>query len=141
MNLLALVARLQKFLEYLQSEPKVYPDTAVGVEATAAAGGAFARGAYVQIVPASTITTRMRPNAIIISNPSAADEWEIDIATGSALSEVDVGTFKFNGAETVVIPCIAEIDANVRIACRIGCFDAVARTAEVSLGYIDTLTP
>lgn len=146
-NNLSLTAKLDtlksnqtKLLEYANSEPKIYPDTAVGVTVTAAGGGTFARGAYSQIVAAAGIATKFRITAIVVQNVSAADEWEIDLAAGTAASEVDFATFKFVGDGRVEISSIADVAAGARLAARIGCLDAVARTAKITVEYIDSLT-
>ena len=138
MNLLALVTRILRVEKLFTSQTKVYPSEAAGVTVTAAAGGGFAKGTYAQVVPVATITTVHRVTAIVVDNPSAADEYEIDIATGLAASEVVVGTIKVTGAGRYQFNC-ANIDANTRIAARIGCLDAVARTAGITFEYSDDL--
>lgn len=138
MNLLALTARLDRLEQLTTSETKTAPAAAAGVTTTCNAAANFVKGAYAQIVPAAGITTRFRPSAIVVDNPSAADEYEIQLAKGAAAAEVVVCTIKVTGAGRYPINC-DYVEANTRIAARAGCLDAVARTIGVTIEYADNL--
>jgi len=139
MNLLALVTRLDKLKAYQTSTTKLYPGEAAGVTATANGAGGFAKGTYAQISSGLVFATRYKPTAIIVTNASAVDEYEIDLATGAAASEVLGGTFKVTGNGRYPIT-FAEVAEQTRIAVRIGCLDGVARTLEIGIEFIDGLT-
>jgi len=142
MNLLALITRLNKLESKAASQTKTIPAAAAGVTVTAAGGGSYAKGAYAEVVAASGVTTNYRPTALVINLISAVDEYEIDIATGTAAAEVVVSTHKFsalaaNGNARIELGSIVNVSKNIRLAARIGCNDAVARTIKLSAEYID----
>ena len=136
---IALKYILDRIQQNFSKQPKVIPAGAAGVTATANAAGGYAKGAYVELAAASVITTKYKPTALVIDNISAADEYEVELASGGAGSETTIGTFKFGAEGRIQIPSIAAVDANTRLAARIGCNDAVARTANISVEYIDGL--
>lgn len=144
MNLLALVTKIDRLLKEQDSQVKIIPAAGAGVTVTAHAGGSYARGAWVELVPASTVTTDSKVRTLVCELMSAVDEYEIDIGTGGAGAEVVVSTHKVtalaaNGGARVTVGSMATIPANTRVAVRIGCLDAVARTMAVSAEYIDSL--
>ena len=139
-DLAALTALLDEVLEERNVEPKVIPALAAGATVTAAAAGAYAKGAYVELVAAAGITTTYKPIGLVIDNMSAADEFEIELARGAPAAEIVIGTFKFGADGRLAIPSLRRLDANMRLAARVGCFDAVARTVNISVEYIDGLT-
>tara|TARA_R110002020_G_scaffold389685_1_gene600271 strand:+ start:76 stop:498 length:423 start_codon:yes stop_codon:yes gene_type:complete len=140
MNLLALTARLDRLEQTQNSVPGVKPAGAAGVTATAHAGGSFARGAYIEIAAASSITSKYRPTAVILDNLSAGDEFEVDLAVGGAGSETVVATIRVCEHGRKILTSCPYVDANARLAARIGCRDAVARTAGISVEFIDSLS-
>lgn len=138
-NLLALVSRLDRIESETNTVPSIVPSGATGVTLTAAAGGAFARGAYAELAAASAISSKYKPVAVIVEAVSAADEYEIDLAVGLAGSEADIGRIRVTGAGRYTLPSCSYGSANARLAARVGCFDAVARTANIAVEYIDGL--
>jgi hypothetical protein len=145
MNLLALTARLDRLLQYLDSQVKTYPTTAVGVTATAGAATYAKDGTWVEIIPASTVTTDYSVVAMALDIITTVDEYEIELGTGTAASEVVVSTHKFASAITsgetrIDISSMAQIPANTRLAVRLSSKDG-SNSANVSVEYIDGLTP
>lgn len=138
MNLLATTTRLDRLEQIATATVKVAPAAAAGVTATAHAGGAFAKGAYVQIIPAAAVTSRFRLSAIISDNQSAADEYEIDIAKGLAAAEVIIATIKVPEHGRFLISSDYLLPGT-RISARIGVRDAVARTCDISVEFSDNL--
>jgi hypothetical protein len=113
---------------------KCYPSAAAGISKASSGGAAWSNSTYVQVVPASTITTAFYIAALTLmySNNAAVDvshEVEIDIATGAASSEVVVATVPFvfridtaAGHQPVIfLPLVnpLTIAANARISARI----------------------
>ena len=58
-------------------------------------GVAYVMGPYVEIIPANTITTSFWIIGAVIFDASSGVEYILDIATGPALSESDLGTLCF----------------------------------------------
>lgn len=143
MNLLALVTRLNNLESQFAYQTKVVPASATGVNVTCGVGATMSsKGAYVEVIAASGVTTKYRPMALVINLISGVDEYEIDLATGGAGSEVIVSTHKFaanaaNAAVRIELSSIADVAKNVRFAARIGCTDSSGRTIKLSLEYID----
>lgn len=128
-------------LEALLSGPlSVYPTLANAVQATGHAD-AWTVGAYEQVVPASTITSEIYIDSIVIEAVSAADTFQIGIATGTAASEVDIASVRFIAAHAlnampIVIPIRKKVAANLRIAVKIANkAGASAKTCDVSIQY------
>ena len=97
-------------------------------------------GAYVEVVPASTITKDFFLDSLVIENVSAADTFLFYIATGAAAAEAVValgrGAFgHVTNCGTLNIPIRKKISANTRIAVKAACKTAVALTASVSISY------
>ena len=97
-------------LEDLLSGPlSVYPTLADPVRATSHADAWSAAGSYVEIVPASTITSEIYIDSVVIEAVGAADNYQVVIATGGAGSEVDIASVRFTAGHVtnsmpVVIP-------------------------------------
>tara|TARA_R110000751_G_scaffold81024_5_gene163242 strand:+ start:6953 stop:7390 length:438 start_codon:yes stop_codon:yes gene_type:complete len=143
MNLLALVAKLDRLLRGLDSEVKTYPTTAAGVVVTAGAATYAKGGTWVEVIPASTVTTDFKPVAIVAEIISTIDEYELEIASGLAAAEVVISTHKFAnianlGTARVQIASIATQPANTRLSLRLSSKDG-SNTASVSLEYVDAL--
>lgn len=81
----------------------IYPKLAAGVTLSADAN-AYTPSGYVEIIPANTITTSFWIIGAVIFDASSGVEYVIDIATGTAGSEADIGTlcFKFGSTGGIV---------------------------------------
>lgn len=139
MNNLSLAARLDRIEALADTVPSIVPSGATGITATAAAGGAFARGAYAEIAAANAITSKYKVVSVTVEAVSATDEYEIDLAVGGAGSESVITRVRVTGAGRHTVPSSGYGAAGDRLSARIGCLDAVARTANISVEYIDGL--
>lgn len=125
----------------------VYPALAAGVTLTSNAA-AWTKGAYAQVVPASTIATTFYITHVILYDMTLDTEYEVDIATGAAASESVIGTvFHKNtltagafDANTVSpaheceFPVPIKVSSNTRISAR--CADSTGgRTCKVKIRY------
>lgn len=86
----SIYAVIKTLLEHVHKESKVYPTLASGVTVTAGAG-AWTLGSFVEIVPASTITSDFDIHYLSIESISANDVYEIVLYKGAAASEVEIG--------------------------------------------------
>jgi hypothetical protein len=85
---------LEKLLtEHIHSPSKVYPTLASGVTVTA--GAAWTLGSFVEIVPASTITSDFDIHFISIEAISANDVYELVLYKGALASEIEIGRVRF----------------------------------------------
>ena len=117
----------------------ILPLLANGVVATAGAGAWDAYDAWVELdagagVPANDFVI----TGIVIDTPSAADLFQVAIGAGAALAEVQVCEVAFEIATDAgllpVLPCTSDVIAGgTRIAARIACAGAVARTLGVKV--------
>lgn len=112
-----------------------YPAAAAGASLATGGGAAWANPAsYTQVVPASTITATFYIAAVIFQPPAATTaatlyEYEIDIATGAAASEVVAMTVAFTIKNVTAagyippmwldLPEPKQISANARISARV----------------------
>ena len=132
-------SKLSTINEHSAQRNKLAPVDAAGAVVTASAVGTFDKtGAFVTLLAA--ITGKGKLLAVTVSNPSAPDEYDVEIAEGVALSEVIIGTVKVTGAGRFVFTHGAYITTGERLSARLSCNDAVARTAEITVEYIDSLT-
>lgn len=130
---LATSVRLDAIRSVRASQSKVIPASAV--TATADAAGNFAKGAYAEI--SAAVTERSLPVAINVESVSAADVFEIELATGSAGSESTICTVRVTGAGRQLLGSSLPVENGERLAVRIGCKGSVARTADISVEYIN----
>ena len=113
---------------------KAYPAAASGISRASSGGVAWSNSAYTQLVPVSTITSTFYIAGVTLmySNNASVDvshEVELDIATGSAASEVVILTIPFVfridsavGHQPVIFIPIAEpreVAANTRLSVRV----------------------
>tara|TARA_R100000152_G_C6762925_1_gene187257 strand:- start:217 stop:654 length:438 start_codon:yes stop_codon:yes gene_type:complete len=117
-----------------------YPVAAAAVTATANGAAWNRTGAFAEVVPASTITSSIFLDSLVIEQTNTTDTFLIDIATGGAGHEVVIASVRFNILQvnnngTTIIPIRAKVDANVRISVRCTSAAAAANTANVSIQY------
>ena len=118
----------------------VYPTLANAIQLTGGAD-AWAVASYAEVVPASTITSEIYIDSIVIEAVSAADSFQVALAPGAAASETVVAMVRFTAGHAsnhmgLVIPIRKKVAANVRIAAR--CANkagASAKTCDVSISY------
>lgn len=99
-----------------------YPSNAAGVTITSGAG-AYTKGAYTGIIPVNTILTQYFITGVTLSNLTVNTDYELDIATGLAASEVIVATVShmtdnINLAHECLFPIPIKISSNTRISAR-----------------------
>jgi len=99
-----------------------YPPNAAGVTITSAAG-AYTKGAYTEIIPVDTILTQYFITGVTLSNLTVNTDYELDIATGLAASEVIIATVSHktdntNLAHECLFPVPIKISSNTRISAR-----------------------
>lgn len=98
------------------------PENSTGVLLTSGAG-AFTKGAFSEIIAASSITTRYYLASIFLDKTTVSQQFEIDIATGLAGFETIIATVSHevdntnNSKEYIFTPQI-KIPANTRISAR-----------------------
>jgi len=113
---------------------KAYPAAAAGISRASSGSTAWSNSAYTELVPVSTISSTFYIAGVTLmySNNAAVDvshEVELDIATGSAASEVVILTIPFVfridsavGHQPVIFIPIAEpreVAANTRLSVRV----------------------
>jgi hypothetical protein len=113
---------------------KAYPAAAAGISRASSGGAAWSTSAYTELVPVSTITSTFYIAGVSLMYPNTAgvdttQEVELDIATGSASSEVVIITIPFCyridssvGHHAVIwIPITEprEVAANTRLSVRV----------------------
>jgi len=123
---------------------KTYPLLADPVTLTSSAS-AWTYGSYAEIVPADTITSDFWITGIEASNPSAADNYVICIATGGAGAETDIIEVPVTRTDitaagvimSVIIPVNppVKVSANTRISGRSASKAANANTIDVKILY------
>ena len=108
--------------------------------ATSLEGGAGTAGAYVQIVPVSTITSEFRITSVVVSAFESATRYTIEIATGLAASEVSIGSFCVEAGATThshVVPVsMANIPANTRVIMRSAVQTGNDQTCTIAINYV-----
>ena len=140
-------AALTDVSESASSIVKTAPPAAAGVTVTAGAAGLANKGAYAQVLATGAITTKSKFVAVCVSNPSALDDFEIDLATGAGGAEVVKSTHRFsldgvNDSARIMIPSSpvnSGPPANTRLAARVSS-TAGGTTADVCIEYIDGLS-
>jgi len=124
----------------LSGRLSVYPTLANAVTLTGHADAWTLSAAYIEVVPVSTITSDIFLDSILIESVSAADSFQVVIATGAAGHEVVTAGARFtpvaNNAMPIIIPIRRKILANTRIAMKVANkAGASAKTADVSITY------
>lgn len=113
---------------------KAYPAAAAGISRASSGSTAWSPSAYTELVPVNTITSTFYIAGITLMYPNTAavdvtQEVEIDIATGSAGSEVIIATIPFSyridsavGHQASIFIPLAEpkeVAANTRLSVRV----------------------
>ena len=110
--------------EHVHNEAEVYPSLADGV-LVAGGAGVWELGAFVEIVPASTITNWFDIHGIIIEDMSATDVYEIVLYHGAGdtfagrtkvVKSANQDTVQFASFMTKVIPANDRIRAKLASA-------------------------
>lgn len=119
------------------SVSKCYPSLSNGVTVTGGAG-AWVLGDFVEVVPASTITSPFDIHWINISSASAADEYELHLYYGD--SDTEAGCIRMTeplGAPTVPsVPFQTPlIPANSKIRAKLASSTGGADTITFSINY------
>lgn len=102
---------------------------------------AWTPGAYAEVVPVSTITGDFFIEAVVIEAVSAADFFQVAIATGLAAAEVNIAAVRFSPGHVtnslpIVIPIRKKVPANTRISALVANKAAAsAKTASISILY------
>ena len=123
--------------EHVNASSKVYPTLAAGV--TVVAGAAWVLGDFIEIVPASTITTNFMIHNIGVEALSANDTYELVLYKGAESSEIEVGRVRFaknSNFDAIVNQPFqtAIILANERISAKIASAGGTS-TATISIFY------
>jgi len=123
--------------EHLHAASKVYPTLAAGVTVTA--GNSWVLGDFIEIVPASTITTNFMIHHICVESLSANDTYELVIYKGAESSEIEIGRVRFsknaNQEGTDNQPILTTlVAANERISAKIATASG-SSTATISVFY------
>jgi hypothetical protein len=124
---------------HVHDRAKVYPTLANAVQVLGAAA-AWTLGDKIQVVPADTIDKWFDIHWIVVHDTSAADEFELVVYKGAALSEEEIGRIVFSRTGTfdrstnlpIQVPPQA---ANTRISMALASKSASARTIDVKIYY------
>ena len=96
--------------------------------------------AFVEVIAADTITSDIRITSVAVDSFSANVRHHIQIATGTASSEVVVCTFAFTVGLTSHAPLIPvsmpNIPANTRVAMKVAVQNGTSSTCRVNLNYV-----
>ncbi len=110
------------------------------VELTAGAS-AWLHGNKIEVVPADKIGAWFDIHWLVASNVSAADDYEVRVYAGAALSEIEIGRVSFtrnaaNDRSATYVPIqVPPQPGNTRISMSLACKSADARTCEVKIYY------
>jgi hypothetical protein len=131
-------SNIEILLDHIHMPCKVYPTLADGVTVTADAT-AWTLGAFVVVVPASTITAGFDIHHISVEALSANDIYELVLYSGADLSETEIGRVRFtknaNQDGTMDVPFQTPINAaNSQIKAKLAT-NAGSSTADISIFY------
>ena len=111
-----------------------------GIQLTSDGSTAGTAGSYVEVVAASGITSDFRITSVMADSFSAATRLHITVATGTASSEVEIGTFVVGVGATATAPTIpvsmANIPANTRVAMKVAAQSGTSVTCRVNINYV-----
>ena len=111
-----------------------------GIQLTSDGSTAGTAGSYVEVVAASGITSDFRITSVMADSFSAATRLHITVATGTASSEVEIGTFIVGVGATATAPTIpvsmANIPANTRVAMKVAAQSGTSVTCRVNINYV-----
>jgi hypothetical protein len=127
--------RLLEIEQHVHSAAKCYPTLAAGVTVTGGAG-AWQLGNYVEIVPASTITSKFDIHWINVGSASASDTYELVLYAATT----EIGRVRFtrpSGSTTnSFAPFMCDlVAANTQIQAKIASSSGGGDTAVISIGY------
>ncbi len=135
----SLYAKAETMSDHIHSECKVYPTLAPGVTVTAEdAGTTWTFGAYIEVVPASTIGTDFDIHLLCIEDVSDNTVYQLElwIAEATRLATVRVsreggsdGALRAINIQTQIIPADSQIKARVATPTDDG------ETIDISLQY------
>jgi hypothetical protein len=125
---------------HVHSPAQCYPVLANPVTVTAAATAWTGFGAWVEVVPASTITDPFDIHWVHTGEISAQGNYVLELGSGGAGAETTIAQIAFsrdsNQVQTASQPIqIAPVAANTRIAARLASNNAVADTVDVKIYY------
>jgi hypothetical protein len=118
-----LLGYLNSLYQHVHNPAKCYPTLQNGVTVNGGAG-AWALGNFVEIVPASTITTMYDIHYVNFESASATDTYEFVLYSGLAGAEVEIGRIRTkkeatqSGTTSVPIQ-IPALMANTRISAKL----------------------
>ena len=111
-----------------------------GIQLTSDGSTAGTAGSYVEVVAASGITSDFRITSVMADSFSAATRLHVTVATGTASSEVEIGTFVVGVGATATAPTIpvsmANIPANTRVAMKVAAQSGTSVTCRVNINYV-----
>lgn len=97
-------------------------------------------GSYVEVVAASGITSEFRITSVVVDSFSDNKRLHITVATGSASSEVEIGTFVLGVGATSDAPFIpvsmANIPANTRVIMKVAAQNGTSISCRVNINYV-----
>jgi hypothetical protein len=133
-----LAGRTHSIEEHMHTPSKCYPTLADAPVVIAEAADWGIGGALVEIIPASTITSKFDIHFVNIESVSAARSYELILYQGA--SDVEVGRIRFTksaGLDPVLDRAIQTpiIPANARVRARLASAGAVADAVSVTLHY------
>lgn len=130
---------LKMLKDHVHSATKVYPTLANSITLTGGAG-AWQEGAFVEVVPASTITDYFDIHWVTLTNPSATDEYEVSLYSGALASEVEIARIRTSReaiqASTPPIGTMTPFIApNERISAKVASKVGGADTIDIAISY------
>jgi len=123
--------------EHVHTSSECYPTLASGVTVTGAAG-AWTNGAYVEIIPANTVTSDFDIHFVSIEDMSANDVYELELAYGAGDTHAGcIRLVKSVGNEaTQQIPVQTPIiPKNSRVRARVATAGGGSDTVDIALLY------
>jgi hypothetical protein len=132
-NSIAAVAK--RLDEHAHTASRCYPTLADGV-VVAGAAGAWALGAFVEIVPASTITSDFDIHFISIEAISANDIYQLELYEGTTFRACVRFVKNAGLTPTIIFPVISPIfAANAQVQAKLATSGGGADTATISILY------
>ena len=137
-TLLSPYCMMYRTIKHLCSISKVYPTLAAGVTVTAGNAAAWTLGDFVEVVPASTITSDFAIHNIGVEGISANGVYEIVLYSGDSDTECGRVRFTKNAAQdgTMEVPFQTTlIDANSKIRAKVASSTGNLDTVDISIRY------
>lgn len=125
--------------KHVHQQARVYPSLADGIIVTGGAG-AWQLGNFVEIIPASTITSSFDIHYINFEGASATDIYELVLYKGTVGNEIEIGRIRTDresatsGVTNVPVQIPAQ-DANTRISAKVASKSGGADTVTISVYY------